>query len=117
MVSQLTSRIIGVMESHAQELCGSYYTRNGSKPPSHCLLGWMAVEAEIELPPQRYNSHVIGMPGTKRFAEALQHAYGLTLGELKQLQLANDEAMSSMETIKMVSDLIYEWGNTAEIAA
>ena len=84
--------IIDVIERHAKEICPSVYTDEKSAPVRHCLLGWLALDAGIAPPPARYNGHVIGMAGTKRFAMEMERRYGLSLRQLKQLQFANDEA-------------------------
>lgn len=95
-------RIAGILERHVNELCRSLYTEGDR----HCLLGWMAVEAGVKLPPMRYNAHVVGMPGTGRFVEQLRAAYGLTLEQLKQLQFANDDAADAVELLEAIRELL-----------
>jgi hypothetical protein len=94
-------RIAEILERHVNELCRSLYTEEDR----HCLLGWMAVEAGVKLPPMRYNAHVVGMAGTARFAEQLQAAYGLTFEQLKQLQFANDDAADATELLDAIKEL------------
>ena len=79
------TRMIALLERHKQELCSSFYTREDLTPTNHCLLGWMARDAGISLPPARYNTHVIGMRGTGRFSAELEEEYSLTQRQIQQL--------------------------------
>ena len=117
MAGPLLPRVIAILERHAKEICSSYYTNDDFTPTRHCLLGWMALEAEVALPQRRYNTHVIGMAGTRRFANELQRNYGLTLQQLKQLQLVNDETNDVQKLIKMVIALVRQWDEHIEMAA
>lgn len=112
-----TARIIEVLDRHAHELCFNQYSDDNYSPAHHCLLAWMAVEAGIEVPLVEYNTHVIGMAGTRRFASSLKRAYDLTIEQLKQLQFASDEAGDVQEMKSMVSELARKWSNSPEIAA
>jgi hypothetical protein len=107
-------RIAEILKRHVNELCRSLYTEE----KRHCLLGWMAVEAGVKLPPMRYNTHVVGMAGTGRFVEQLQAAYGLTLDQLKQLQFANDDATDITELLEAIKELSqsHESGEMAALA-
>lgn len=110
-------RMVALLERHRSELCSSFYTRDDLAPTNHCLMGWMARDAGIALPPSRYNTHVIGMKGTGRFAAALQQEYGLTLNQLQQLQLANDDAHTVPEMIELLIHLARNWHATILMAA
>lgn len=109
--------IIEVMEGHAKEICPTVYTDEKSKPARHCLLGWLALDAGIAPPLARYNGHVIGMTGTKRFAMEMEEKYGLSLPQLRQLQFANDDAKSSDELMELVTKLLKEWSERQWLAA
>ena len=109
--------IIEVMERHAKEICPSVYTDEKSAPVRHCLLGWLALDAGIAPPPARYNGHVIGMAGTKRFAMEMERRHGLSLRQLKQLQFANDDARDSDELSEFVTKLLKEWSERQRLAA
>ena len=109
--------IIDVMERHAKEICPSVYTDEKSAPVRHCLLGWLALDAGIAPPPARYNGHVIGMAGTKRFAMEMERRHGLSLRQLKQLQFANDDARDSDELLESVMKLLKEWSELQRLAA
>lgn len=109
--------VIEVMKRHAKEICPSVYTDETSKPARHCLLGWLALDAEIAPPLARYNGHVIGMAGTKRFAVEMEKKYGLSLRQLKQLQFANDDAEDSDELMEFVTKLLKEWSERQRLAA
>ncbi len=109
--------IIDVMERHAYEICPSAYTDEKSTPVRHCLLGWLALDAGIAPPPAKYNGHVIGMAGTKRFAMEMERKHGLSLCQLKQLQFANDEASDSDELSESVTKLLNEWSELQRLAA
>ena len=109
--------IIEVIEGHAKEICPSVYTDEKFKPARHCLLGWLALDAGIAPPLARYNGHVIGMSGTKRFAMEMEERYGLSLRQLKQLQFANDDAKSSDELMELVTKLLEEWSGRRRLAA
>ena len=87
--------IIEVMEGHAKEICPSVYTDESSEPARHCLLGWLALDAGITPPLARYNGHVIGMAGTKRFAVEMEKQYGLCLRLWRQLQCGYSDANCS----------------------
>ena len=84
--------MIALLEGHRHDLCSSFYTRDGSTPTNHCLMGWMARDSGVALPPARYNTHVIGVKGTGRFSNELGQEYGLTLEQLQQLRFAEDES-------------------------
>ena len=109
--------IIDVMEGHAKEICPSVYTDESSEPARHCLLGWLALDAGIAPPLARYNGHVIGMAGTKRFALEMGKKYGLCLRQLRQLQFANDDAKGSDELIELVTNLLKDWSEHQRLAA
>ena len=109
--------IIEVMEGHAKEICPGVYTDAKSKPVRHCLLGWLALDAGIAPTLARYNGHVIGMAGTKRFAMEMEEKYGLSLRQLRQLQFANDDAKSSDELVEHVTNLLKEWSEHQRFAA
>ncbi len=106
-----------VMKRHAKEICLSVYTDEKSTPARHCLLGWLALDAAISPPPARYNGHVIGMAGTKRFAMGMEKKHGLSLCQLRQLQFANDDAKDSDELIESVTKLLKEWSECQRLAA
>ncbi|MDA0769945.1 MAG: hypothetical protein O2821_06950 [Chloroflexi bacterium] len=110
-------RMIALLERHRQDLCSSFYTRDDLTPTNHCLLGWMAEDARVALPPARYNTHVIGMKGTGRFSADLQEEYGLTLQQLQQLQLANDDARTMQEMTEMLIRLARGWHVGFDLAA
>ena len=109
--------IIEVMERRAEEICPSVYADDKSVPVRHCLLGWLASDAGIAPPSARYNGHVIGMAGTKRFAMAMGRKHGLSLRQLKQLQFANDDARDSDELMESVMKLLEEWSERQRLAA
>lgn len=109
--------IIEVMERHAKEICPSVYTDEESTPARHCLLGWLALDAGVAPPPARYNGHVIGMAGTKRFAMEMEKKHGLSLRQLKQLQFANDDARDIDELSESVTKLLKEWREQQRLAA
>ena len=109
--------IVEVIEKHAEEICSSAYTDEKSMPVRHCLLGWLALDAGIAPPLARYNGHVIGMAGTKRFAMELERKHRLSLRQLKQLQFANDDASDGDELIESVMKLLEEWSERQRLAA
>ena len=111
------SRMVALLERHRDELCSSFYTRDDLTPPNHCLMGWMARDADIALPPSRFNTHVIGMKGTGRFSAELQEEYGLALEQLQQLQLANDDARTAPEMIELLIRLARSWHVAQDMAA
>ncbi len=92
MPNPQVSRVMAVLERHAGEMCRSAYTEEAPARVRHCLLGWMAIDAGISLPPAEYRTHVVGMSGTLHFAGELEREYGLSLKQLKQLQFANDDS-------------------------
>jgi len=110
-------QLIALLERHKHELCSSFYTRDDNTPTNHCLMGWMAKDEGIALPPTRFNTHVLGMKGTERFAAELQEAYDLTLGQLQQLQLANDDAFTVPEMIEQLIGLARSWSIDEYLAA
>lgn len=110
-------RMIALLERHKHELCSSFYTRDDLTPTNHCLLGWMGKDAGIALPPYRFNTHVIGMKGTGRFATELLQNYDLTMEQLKQLQLANDDARTVPEMIELLIRLARSWHIARDMAA
>jgi len=77
-------------------------------------MGWMAKDEGIALPLTRFNTHVLGMKGTGRFAAELQEAYDLTL---EQLQLANDDAFTVLEMIEQLIRLARSWCAEEYLAA
>ena len=77
----------------------------------------MAIEAGIDLPPSRYNSHVVGMAGTRRFSDEIQQAYGISFQQIRQLQFANDEAGDVEGMKNMLLNLVRQWAESSEIAA
>ena len=113
MTRSMLFRLVDVLDSHAHEFCFSQYT----KESRHCLLAWMAIEAEIDLPPARYNTHVIGMAGTRRFSDEIQQSYGLSFEQVRAIQFANDEAGSVDDLRELLLDLINQWHESSEIAA
>ena len=110
-------RMITLLDRHKDELCSSFYTRDDLTPPNHCLMGWMAKDADIRLPPSRFNTHVIGMTGTGRFSAELQQEYGLTLEQLRRLQLANDDARTAPAMIELLIRLAGSWHVAQDMAA
>lgn len=106
-------RLVEVLDRHAHEFCFSQYKDESH----HCLLAWMAIEAEIDLPPARYNTHVIGMAGTRRFSNEIQQSYGLSSEQVRQVQFANDEAGCVGDLRIMLLNLINQWPESSEIAA
>ncbi len=77
-------------------------------------MGWMAKDEGIALSLTRFNTHVLGMKGTGRFAAELQEAYDLTL---EQLQLANDDAFTVLEMIEQLIRLARSWCAEEYLAA
>ncbi len=117
MASSSLSRLVEVLENHTDEFCFSQYTDDACSPHRHCLLAWMAIEAGIDLPPSRYNTHVVGMAGTRRFSDEIQQAYGISFGQIRQLQFANDEARDVEGMKNLLLNLVRQWAETSEIAA
>jgi len=107
-------QLIALLERHKHELCSGYYTRDDVTPTNHCLMGWMAKDEGIALSLTRFNTHVLGMKGTGRFAAELQEAYDLTL---EQLQLANDDAFTVPEMIEQLIRLARSWCAEEYLAA
>ena len=110
-------RMIALLDRHRIDMCSSFYTRDDLTPINHCLLGWMAKDAGLALPPARYNTHVIGMKGTGRFSADLREEYDLTLQQLQQLQLANDDARTMQEMIELLIRLARNWHAAHALAA
>ena len=117
MAIPVLPRLLQILERHRHELCPSHYTRDDLTPTSHCLLAWMAIEAGIPLPPARFNTHVLGMRGTRRFANQLSAEYGLTIAQLKLLQFANDDAGTAQEMEDRVLAAVRGESHRVEIAA
>lgn len=106
MSETTVSRVLAVLRKHSQEMCTNSYTMVEGEVERHCVLAWMAMEANIELPGPDYDTEVIGMPGTYRFADELQREYSLSLNALKRLQRANDDARDVYELMDMVPSLL-----------
>ena len=117
MARSSLSVLVEVLDNHADEFCFSQYTDDAYIPRRHCLLAWMAIEAGIELPPSRYNSHVVGMAGTRRFSDEIQQAYGISFEQIRQLQFANDESGDVEGMKNLLLNLVRQWAESSEIAA
>lgn len=117
MAMTSAERVMKVLDAHRNELCQHMYIDLKRVERLQCLLGWLAWEAGIPLPPSRYRTHVIGMTGTKRFADAIQREYGLTLPQLKALQSANDDSPNSVALRKRVAEELKSPDNHHDIAA
>ena len=110
-------KLIALLERHKHELCSSFYTRDDVTPTNHCLMGWMAKDEGIALPPSRSTTYLLGMKGTGRFAAELQEAYDLTLDQIQQLQLANNDAFTVPEMIEQLIRLASSWHFDPSLAA
>lgn len=110
-------RMIALLERHRHDLCSRFYTRDDLTPTNHCLMGWMARDSGVALPPAKYNTHSIGMKGTGRFSNELGQEYGLTLEQLQQLQLANDDARTTPEMIELLIRVARGWHAAQDLAA
>ncbi len=108
MAEPSVSRVLEIIDRHSEEMCRSAYTDENPEQARHCLLGWMAVDAGIGLPPDEYKTHVIGMTGTMSFAGDLQQEYGLSLKQLKSLQFANDDAPDMQALTSKVIEVIQQ---------
>ena len=117
MAKTSESRVITVLNAHADALCQHTYVELNRVSPRRCLLGWLAWEASIPLPPSRVYTHAIGMRGTKRFANAIQREYSLTLRQLKGLQAANDDSPNSSALDKRVAEVLKSPDNHNDVAA
>ncbi len=117
MATTPESRVIKVLNAHADALCQYAYVELKRVKPRRCLLGWLAWQASIPLPPSRLRTHAIGMRGTRRFANAIQREYGLTLRQLKGLQAANDDSPNSSALYELVAEVLTSPDNHNEVAA
>lgn len=70
-----------------------------------CVLGGLAVAADIELPEQ-VNAQIAALDG---FADALAEEYGLTIDQLDQLQYMNDCIEEMGARRRGLIDLVERW--------